>query len=641
MTAGDTHLGSAINTNTLRAEIFATGFRHIWRFSIDTNGDIWVGDVGQDRYEEINIVTNGGNYGWAYLEGYSNTVSLYPSQTTLLSNPPPSFVHAAPLYVYNHSGLAGDAQLKGNSVSGGVVYRGNRIPELNGSYVFGDFVSGNIWALRRSNNVVIATNRIAGIAGAAAFGLDPFNGDVLVANYAQNKIQRLIKADASSGTFPQTLSETGAFADLATLAPNPGVVNYEPIVSFWSDHAIKRRWFAQPDLSSNITHVADGNWTLPPGMVWIKHFDYELEPGNPATKKRLEMRFIVKDTNAVYGVSYAWNDAGTEGYLVPDEGTNLTMVVTNGINIVTQQWSIPSRNDCLVCHTEVGGHALSFNTRQLNQTATMNGISGNQLATLSDAGYFTSPIAAPQTLPAFAHATNSAVSLEHRVRSYLAVNCVQCHQPGGTGPSTWDARAWLSLDQTALIQGTPYNNGANPANKLVVPGDAAHSVVLQRIRGNGFSRMPPLATMVMDAVATNLLTAWISGELTNRMSFADWQLAYFGSTNAPGSGQGDDPDGDGANNYYEFLTQTSPLTNAPAPWTIALDENAGTVAVSFQRVANLGFVVETSRDFADWTAWNVPANQLWFSASNFVDTVTGPMPAGETNRFFRVKIYEP
>ncbi|MFO1487316.1 MAG: LamG-like jellyroll fold domain-containing protein [Verrucomicrobiota bacterium] len=632
-------LGSPINTNQLRAEIFAPGFRHIWRFSIDEpTGEIWVGDVGQDSYEEIDIVTNGGNYGWAYNEGFSNTIALYPTQTTLLSNPPPSYVPVPPLYSYPHTGLAGDPQFKGNSVTGGFVYRGSKIPELYGAYIFGDFVSTHVWALWRTNNSV-RVERLGGIVAAAGFGRDPGNGDVLVANYVMNRIDRLVRVGASDTGFPQKLSDTGAFADLTDLSPNPGLVNYDPIVPFWSDNAIKRRWFGIPNLTDTVTHVTDGNWTLPAGMVWVKHFDIDYERGNPATRHRLETRFLVKTTNSVYGVSYAWNAAGTEAFLVPDGGTNFNLTITNGLTTVVQPWGIPSRSECLACHTTVGGQALSYNTRQLNQTATMNGQTGNQLSLLSAAGYFANAVPAPQTLPAFSRANDAAISLEHRVRSYLAVNCVQCHQPGGTGPSSWDARAWLSLDATSLLYGAPNNNAGNPLNQFVVPGDPAHSVILQRIRANGFSRMPPLATAVIDEAATNLLHAWISTELTNRQTFAQWQLANFGSTNSANALAASDPDGDGANNFYEYLTQTSPTNALPAPWTITIDQATGTVAVRFQRLANLGFLVETSPNFASWQTWNVPSNRLWFSATNFPDTITGPLAA--TNQFFRVRIFEP
>jgi mono/diheme cytochrome c family protein len=289
----------------------------------------------------------------------------------------------------------------------------------------------------------------------------------------------------------------------------------------------------------------------------------------------------------------------------------------------------------------VGGHALSFNTREMNQGASMNGFTGNQLTLLSQAGYLDAPVSAPQTLPAFATATDATRSLESRVRSYLAVNCIQCHQPGGSGASTWNARPEITLAQTGLINGEPDNNGANPLNKLVVPGDTTHSVLLQRILGNGFTRMPPLATHELDQGAINLLTAWISSELTNYQTFAQWQIANFGSTNNPSAAANADPDSDSANNYYEFLTRTSPLTNAPPPWTITIDEAAATVGVNFLRLANLGFLVETSTDFTNWSAWDVPGNQPFFSVSNVWTTVSGPRSPTDTNQFFRVRIFEP
>jgi len=633
--------GAPVNTNALRGEFYAIGFRHPWRFTIDPfSGEVWVGDVGQDMWEEVEVIRKGGNYGWPYYEGTHLTSTNYPGQPTMYA-PPAGYVMDQPLYEYPHTSVPGaTSQFSGFDVCGQVVYHGSRIASLTNALVFGDFdAAGNIWALRRSNNTV-TVERLAGQVGLSAFGTDPSNADVLLCNYLQNKLQRLVYVDAPNSSFPATLSDTGIYADLGSLAPNPGEVNYEPIVTFWSDYALKHRWFCIPDMTNTITYVTDGNWTFPTGMKWIKHFDLELTRGNASTKKRIETRVLVKTTNGVFGVSYAWNDAGTEATLAPDAGTNFNLTIQAGTNTVIQNWEIPSRSACMACHTAVAGHALSFNTRELNQTATMNGATGNQLSLLSTAGYFANPPAAPQTLPAFVSATNESCSLESRVRSYLAENCLQCHQAGGAGAATWDARPWLTLQMTRLINGTLDNTGGNPLNKLIVPGDTNHSVLLQRIAGNGFSRMPPLATHELDSGAISLMTRWISTELTNHQSFTDWQLAWFGSTNSPLAAPTADPDGDGANNYYEYLTHTPPLTNVPPPWTIFLDEAAGTVGVSFLRVANLGFVVETSTNFANWTPWDIPANRLWFSASNFVDTISGPLPP-EKNRFYRVRIYEP
>ena len=633
--------GKTVDTNHLRGEFYAIGFRHIWRFSIDpVTGEIWVGNVGQDLYESLYLVRKGGNYGWPYYEGTNLTSVLYPGQATMFA-PPSGFVLDRPIYQYSHPAVAGtDPAFAGLDVCGSVPYHGAKIPQLTNAYIFGDFdLGGNIWALRRSNSAV-TVERLTGQYGEAAFGTDPGNGDVLLCNYIQNKIQRLVYTDVGNSTFPAKLSDTGIFADLATLTPNPGIVNYEPIVSFWSDYAIKRRWFCIPDATSQMSFGADTNWAFPAGMMWIKHFDLELTRGVPATKKRIETRVLVKTTNACFGVSYQWNDAGTEAFLVADGGTNIIVnVLVNATNLA-QQYEIPSRSSCLACHVAVAGHALSFNTRELNQNTNMNGFSGNQLTLLGQAGYLNTTVPAPQTLPAFAAATDATRSLEFRVRSYLAENCVQCHQPGGSGAQTWDARPWLTLDQTHLINGALDNNAGNPLNKLIVPGDTNHSVVLQRLIGTSFSRMPPLATHELDQGAINLLTAWIGTDLTNRLTFPQWQLAYFGSTNAANAQPAADPDADGASNYYEYLTQTSPLTNVPPPWGIGISRSGTNVNILFPRLANRGFVVETSETLGNWSPWNVPGNVLWFSASNFSDAITGPLTTS-TNHFFRVKVYEP
>jgi glucose/arabinose dehydrogenase len=142
------------NTLGYREEIFAYGFRNPWRFSFDPpTGRLWVGDVGQSQREEIDIVGNGGNYGWNIMEGslpYSGG-----SQTGLES----------PIWEYGHD--------QGIAIIGGYVYRGPTATSLTGSYVYGDYGSGRIWALTLSGtgsptNTLLADTTLA----ISSFGLD-------------------------------------------------------------------------------------------------------------------------------------------------------------------------------------------------------------------------------------------------------------------------------------------------------------------------------------------------------------------------------------------------------------------------------------------------------------------------------------
>ncbi len=114
-----------------RAEIYAYGLRNPWRWSFDrSTGDLWLGDVGQNELEEINLIVNGGNYGWDCFEASA----VFES-----NNCPATNELIFPVAEYDHS--------EGFSVTGGYVYRGNAIPELQGVYLFADFVIGTVWGL--------------------------------------------------------------------------------------------------------------------------------------------------------------------------------------------------------------------------------------------------------------------------------------------------------------------------------------------------------------------------------------------------------------------------------------------------------------------------------------------------------------
>ncbi|MDN5850240.1 MAG: PQQ-dependent sugar dehydrogenase [Nitrococcus sp.] len=124
-------VGSGGSSAEPQPEIYAYGLRNPWRFSFDrVNRTLWLGDVGQDEIEEVDIIENGGNYGWRCYEG---------SAEFKLNGCGARSEYIFPVAEYCHD--------EGNSITGGYVYRGGAIPELQGVYVFGDFVSGTIFGL--------------------------------------------------------------------------------------------------------------------------------------------------------------------------------------------------------------------------------------------------------------------------------------------------------------------------------------------------------------------------------------------------------------------------------------------------------------------------------------------------------------
>ncbi len=128
------------NSEGYLEEIFAYGLRNPWRFSFDPEtGYLWAGDVGQNSVEEINIIEKGKNYGWNIMEGSRCFNPPANCDTTGLE---------MPVYEYLHP--------LGRSITGGYVYRGKALPMLEGAYIYGDFVSGHIWALWYSDGEVRA-----------------------------------------------------------------------------------------------------------------------------------------------------------------------------------------------------------------------------------------------------------------------------------------------------------------------------------------------------------------------------------------------------------------------------------------------------------------------------------------------------
>jgi mono/diheme cytochrome c family protein len=181
-----------------------------------------------------------------------------------------------------------------------------------------------------------------------------------------------------------------------------------------------------------------------------------------------------------------------------------------------QSWIFPSESECLDCHTSAAGRALGLETAQLNRSFTypQTNRTANQLTTLNHIALLTPTITDAASQPAMPDPFDPSASLAQRARSYLHTNCSQCHRPGGPTPSTMDLRYTTALADTNACNVSPHSGGdlglgANA--RLIAPGSATNSLVVNRVNRRDAFAMPPLGSNRVDAPGTSLLTQWIDG----------------------------------------------------------------------------------------------------------------------------------
>ena len=157
-------------------EIYAWGFRNPWRFSFDPQiGALWVGDVGQGAWEEVDRVALGQNYGWNTREGAHCFNPSSGCSTAGLTDPITEYDHGV-----------------GNSITGGYVYRGTAIPALVGQYLFGDFGSGRLWAVPANSPIGTAPTQIADTTHAISSFGQGVNGELYVVDFFGGSIHQII-----------------------------------------------------------------------------------------------------------------------------------------------------------------------------------------------------------------------------------------------------------------------------------------------------------------------------------------------------------------------------------------------------------------------------------------------------------------
>lgn len=465
---------------------FAYGLRNPFRFSVDREtNEPWLGEVGQNKWEEVILAKAGGNYGWPCREGahdYITTGAKCPSMSNLLD----------PVVEVEH------IPANTRSITGGVVYRGKAIPGFVGSYVFGDFESQEIFVV--SFDTTTGEAKLTKVDDAPAnpwvsFGED-LDGEVYATAFNGTMWKIIPKPGAPASTFPDRLSKTGCTDPADVKKPASGLIPYGVRTPLWSDGAEKERWMALPD-GSKITVGADGDFDFPKGTVLVKTFTIG--------GKKIETRLFVRhDDDGWAGYTYEWLD---------DQSDAVLLLGSKQKTVGTQSWHFPSRSECVRCHTAAAGRSLGLELGQQNGDhvyPSTNRIS-NQLKTLDHIGMFAAPLGKPVDQILAYPDPLGAAPLEQRARSYLHANCSNCHRKDGGGRGNMVLTYGTSFKDTVTCNVDPEAGDIGVAGgKLIVPGQPAQSILSRRPHDLGANRMPPLASSIVDDKGVKVIDDWIT-----------------------------------------------------------------------------------------------------------------------------------
>jgi uncharacterized repeat protein (TIGR03806 family) len=520
-----------VKTPGARPEVYAYGLRQLWRYSFDRKtGDLWGGEVGQDLWESVYKIQKGGNYGWSVMEG---THDFRPDRK---KGPTPILKSVVE---HSHSDF--------RSITGGFVYHGKRLPELEDAYIYGDFDTGRVWTYRvrpvpgpkSSVKYVIDHRELARTTYRIVSWGEDASGEIYFVDFTGGAIHQLVKAPAATpqAAFPRKLSETGIFASTKDNKVAPGVIPYSVNAQLWGDHAWKERFIAIPGNGQigfdEITYPqpspgAPPGWKFPDGTVLVKTFGMEMERGNPNSKKRLETRILhfqqfpgTQEYGDQYwrGYTYVWNDDQTDAELLDEKGLDKKLTIKVGDKMVEQNYRFPSRAECTLCHTNAAKFALGVSTMQMNRDHVYpsffrkEGTIANQLATLEHIGLFTKKLPdAPAKLAKLADFNDKSLPIDVRARSYLHSNCSHCHIKWGGGNAEFKLVVDLPLKELGIVNVNPaHGNFKIDGAKLLVPGQPEKSILLERMKMTTLGRMPHIGSRVVDEQAVQIVSDWIKG----------------------------------------------------------------------------------------------------------------------------------
>jgi len=534
-------------------ETWAYGFRNPWRIEVDeVTGQVWVGNNGQDLWEQVYFVTKGANYGWSAYEGSR------PFYLNRKLGPTPV---SKPILEHSHA--------ESRSLTGGIVYRGEKLPKLDGYYLYGDYSTGKIWAAKHDGKKIVDQLELTDTSlNITDFKLNS-RGELLIADHAKAKegggFYQLVPTSTKvkESNFPKTLSATGLFTDVATHELAEGILPYSVNAEQWADGLNQRRALALPafpDETGNRKTAPVGfrrnrPWEMPEGAVLIKTLSFPTAD----SERPVETQLLTLQDKDWAAYVYKWNEDGTDAVLVGEGGEEVTLGIQTSEGLRKQAWRHASRAECMFCHSRAAGFALSMNTLQMNRDHAYGKTTDNQLRVLDRLGLFTddwaeetkntlrneimkakglerkpadeqvkelfggnhsyphprsdrlvhSPTSSTYARQADPH--DETASLDARARSYLQANCANCHVGAGGGNAVINLAHDFPDDKRELFDVKPKHLDFNVRKaRLVAPGKPECSILLHRMTILGPGQMPIIGRKTVDKKGVALIRKWIA-----------------------------------------------------------------------------------------------------------------------------------